>query len=81
MQQLEEVGTSSGSDRDPDTEMVDLVLSTLPPRLQTVLSLHYLEGMKVADIARVTNCSTGTVKSRLSEGRVLMRNRLNKRGF
>ncbi len=81
MQQLEEVDTSSGTERDPDTEMVDLVLSTLPPRLQTVLSLHYLEEMKVADIARVTNCSTGTVKSRLSEGRVLMRQRLKKRGF
>lgn len=72
--------TTSDSKNTSDTEMVDLVLSTLPPRLQTVLSLHYLEGIKIVDIAKVVKCSVGTVKSRLSEGRSLMRKRLEMRG-
>ena len=74
-------GATADGQGETDTEMIDLVLSTLPPRLQSVLSLHYLEGMKVADIAKVVNCSVGTVKSRLSEGRAIMRERLTKRGF
>jgi DNA-directed RNA polymerase specialized sigma24 family protein len=64
-----------------DLELVAIVLATLPHRLQTVISLHYLEGMKVADIYRVTTRSEGTVKSRLHEARALMRERLEKRGF
>jgi RNA polymerase sigma-70 factor (ECF subfamily) len=64
-----------------DMELVAIVLATLPHRLQTVISLHYLEGMKVAEISRVTNRSEGTIKSRLHEARALMRERLEKRGF
>jgi RNA polymerase sigma-70 factor, ECF subfamily len=57
------------------------VLSSLPLRLQVVLTLHYLEGMKVTEIAQVLNCPVGTVKSRLSEGRARMGERLNQRDF
>ncbi len=64
-----------------DTEMVEMVLATLPHRLQTVLSLHYLEGMTIADMASVVRCSEGTIKSRLHDARILMRERLEKRGF
>ncbi len=63
-----------------DSEMVEIVLLTLPPRLQTVLTLHYLEEMRVKEIAEVMKCSSGTVKSRLSRGRKLMRERLSKKG-
>ena len=35
---------------------------------QSVLSLHYLESMPTADIARVLGCRVGTVKSRLARG-------------
>ena len=68
-------------ERTLDRETMDVVLSSLPHRLQTVITLHYIEGMSVADVASVTECPIGTVKSRLSEGRSLMRVRLNKRGF
>ena len=64
-----------------DREMMELVLSTLPDRLQTAIVLHYVEDLSVADIARITESPEGTVKSRLSEGRALMRDRLQKRGF
>ena len=54
-----------------DSELVEIVLLTLPPRLQTVLTLHYLEEMKVKEMAEVMKCGSGTVKSRLSRGREL----------
>ena len=84
MKQLRETADNQTSDeleRRLDRETMDVVLSSLPHRLQTTIVLHYVEGMSVADVARVTECPTGTVKSRLSEGRSLMRERLNKRGF
>ena len=84
MKQLRETAVTEASDdsgRTLDRETMDVVLSTLPHRLQTAIVLHYVEGMSVADVARVTESPIGTVKSRLSEGRSLMRDRLNKRGL
>lgn len=84
MRQLRETAVNQASDdseRPLDRETMEVVLSTLPHRLQIAIVLHYVEGMSVADVARVTECPTGTVKWRLSEGRALMRDRLNKRGF
>ena len=84
MKQLRETvvnPASDSSERPLDRETMDIVLSTLPQRLQTAIVLHYVEGMSVADIASVMASPIGTVKSRLSEGRALMRDRLKKRGF
>jgi RNA polymerase sigma-70 factor, ECF subfamily len=41
-----------------------------------VVTLHHLEGMPVEEIARVMNCSVGTVKSRLSRARDNLRRKL-----
>jgi len=71
---------SQDDDTRMDSEMVEIVLLTLPPRFQTVLSLHYLAEMSTEEIAEVLNCRLGTVKSRLSRGRKLMRERLSKKG-
>ena len=43
--------------------------ATIPERL----TLHYLEGLSVAEVAGVLNCAEGTVKSRLARGRDMMR--------
>ena len=51
----------------------------LPPKYQAVLSLHYLEGLAVKEVAAVLGCRMGTVKSRLSRGRQALRERLNGR--
>ena len=72
---------SHDHDTQLDTEMVEIVLLTLPPRLQTVFTLHYLEEMSIKEIAEVLNCRLGTVKSRLSRGRKMMRERLSKKGL
>lgn len=41
-----------------------------------VITLHHLEGMRVDDIARILNCSVGTVKSRLSRARDELKRKL-----
>ncbi|HEV3343307.1 MAG TPA: RNA polymerase sigma factor [Pirellulales bacterium] len=60
-------------------ELLRVVLATLPDRLQSVLALHYLEQLPVAEITRVLGCAEGTVKSRLARGRELLRARLERR--
>lgn len=60
-----------------DAERARLALLALPPKFQTVLSLHYLEGLSLQDIAVAVGCRLGTVKSRLSRGRDAMRERLS----
>ncbi len=56
-----------------EAEVVRMVLLSLPPRFQSVLTLHYLEGLSVLEVAGVLNCAEGTVKSRLARGRDMMR--------
>lgn len=60
--------------RDEADEVTAMLLG-LPPRLQAVLSLHYLEGLSVEEVARVVGVRPGTVKSRLSRAREALRSR------
>ena len=55
----------------PDNAVRDLV-ERLPPRLRDVVVLHYYADMPVADVARVLNRPSGTVKRRLLEARSLL---------
>jgi RNA polymerase sigma-70 factor (ECF subfamily) len=59
-----------------DIERAQRLLLELPPRHQTVLALHYLEGLSVQEVAQVIGCRVGTVKSRLSRARDALRGRL-----
>lgn len=45
----------------------------LPERLRLPMVLHYLEGYEVRDVASMLHIPAGTVKSRLSRGRELLR--------
>jgi len=64
---------------DPELTRARRALLALPPRYQTVLSLHYLEGLGVAEIGLTLGCRPGTVKARLARGRARLRFRLRKR--
>lgn len=44
-------------------------LARLPPEQREAVVLRDMEGLSYADIARITGCPLGTVKSRLSAGR------------
>jgi RNA polymerase sigma-70 factor (ECF subfamily) len=70
----ETIGTVETNDSpDHDVERLRLAMLTLPLRYQSVLSLHYLEEMPLADVAQALGCRIGTVKSRLSRGRNALR--------
>lgn len=58
----------------PDGDHVDLVraLQHLPREQRRALVLHYLADLPVADIALETGAPEGTVKARLSRGRVAL---------
>jgi len=62
-----------------DRERAQAALLALPPKFQTVLSLHYFEGLAVSEVAAVIGCRVGTVKSRLSRARDALRDKLNQR--
>jgi len=51
-------------------------LQRLPVDYQVALELHYFEGLAVAEIADVLGRPAGTIKSLLSRGRDLLRERL-----
>ena len=56
-------------------EVMPLVQS-LPSKYRTVIHLFYFEDMSVAEIAKTLNIKTVTIKSQLSRGRQILRNKL-----
>ena len=53
-------------------ELAD-ALEALPEKLRLPLTLHYLEGFSVEEIARILRIPAGTVKSRLHQARSQLR--------
>jgi RNA polymerase sigma factor (sigma-70 family) len=62
-------------------ELLDQTLQKLPEKYRTVLLLCYLEGRTQEEVAKQLGCPLGTVRSRLAQGRKLLRDRLAKQGF
>lgn len=53
---------------------VQSAVSTLPPKFRIAILLRYFEDLSYEEMARVLNCSMGTVSSRLNRGhRILAR--------
>jgi RNA polymerase sigma-70 factor (ECF subfamily) len=50
-------------------EMVDAAVALLSPHHREVFVMRELEGLSYEDIARLTSCNLGTVKSRLNRAR------------
>ena len=63
------------ADRDT-AELVTLGLNTLPEKFRTAIVLKDLEGLSYEEIADVMQCEIGTVKSRLSRARAMLRKAL-----
>ncbi len=62
-------GSSNETDSADEVARMRNALTKLPGELRAILSLHYLDGMGVAEIARTLNVPEGTVKSRLYHAR------------
>jgi RNA polymerase sigma-70 factor, ECF subfamily len=72
----EQLATRSPDAIDERLEPTRRALLALPLAFQTVLTLHYFEDLSVEDIAKMIKTRPGTVKSRLSRGRELLRKKL-----
>jgi RNA polymerase sigma-70 factor (ECF subfamily) len=54
-------------------------IEALPPLQRTVLTLYHLEEVPIAEIARMTGLTAGTIKSHLFRCRARLRGRLQAR--
>jgi RNA polymerase sigma-70 factor (ECF subfamily) len=63
-------------ERFPDREWVRAALAELPPFQRLALTLRYLDGLTVAEIAAALGRSEHAVESLLARGRVALRSLL-----
>jgi RNA polymerase sigma-70 factor (ECF subfamily) len=76
--------TERGSDPAAQAQLAELqaevtrALATLPPKLRSAIVLHDLEGMSYDEVAAAAGCPVGTVKSRLFNGRNLLKQKLRR---
>ena len=54
------------------------IIEGLPVKYKTVIVLHYLEGYSVEELAHILKVSKSAVKMRLSRGRELLKDRMEK---
>jgi len=81
---LADSGLDAAADADDPSLRADVnaarqALWSLSMKHQSVLALHYLEGLPVEEVAVVLGCRVGTVKSRLSRAREALRTKLQER--
>ncbi len=57
-------------------EQIQMALSKLPEKLRATLLLHDIEGLPYEEIAQIVGCPLGTVKSRLFNARMQLRQQL-----
>lgn len=55
---------------------VRLAVSTLPPKFRLAVLLRYFEDLSYEEMAKILNCSIGTISSRLSRGHQLLAEKL-----
>lgn len=53
-----------------------LALQSLPPKERSAITLYYLNGYSIKDIAKITDTSEGAVKTQLSRGRDKLKTKL-----
>ena len=58
-------------------ESLYLALGTLPPKERSAITLFYLNGYNIKEIAKITETSQDAVKKQLSRGRESLREALN----
>ena len=75
MEDMEAVVERAREGRNREDDVWELVLS-LKKELSTVVILYYAQGYRVNEIAKIMRIPPGTVKSRLSKARALLKKRL-----
>jgi RNA polymerase sigma-70 factor (ECF subfamily) len=59
------------------SQAIQQAFSALPPEVRVVSVLFLVNGLSYKDIASITDCPIGTVMSRLSRGRKILKERLS----
>lgn len=67
--------------RSATSEVLRHALDQIPESFRRVIVLRDVNDFSYEEIARVTGCSLGTVKSRIARGRLLLREKLVSLGF
>lgn len=73
-------GAANSGASTPSHTVVKAAVCRLPDCFQSVVALHYFAGLSVAEVALVLECREGTVKSRLSRGRDMLKTLLEQQG-
>lgn len=71
-----EEGIEVYNDDKKDYSGLYLAICKLPPRIRITIVLYYIEGYCVEEIKEIFKIPSGTVKSRLSKGRKLLKIKL-----
>ncbi len=64
---------AGNADHEQEIAVLRIALRRMPEKHRLVLTLFYLEGMSIVEIAKVLAISAGTVKSRLFHARELLK--------
>ena len=68
--------SSTNTDSEFEHQDLYLVLRTLPPKERSSITLFYLNGYSIKEIAAITDTSEDAVKKQLSRGREKLKERL-----
>lgn len=66
--------TPDNNDDKTDSNEIYSAIMKLPEKIRIAVTLYYAEGYSTAETAAVLHIPSGTVKSRLSKGRTLLKN-------
>jgi RNA polymerase sigma-70 factor (ECF subfamily) len=70
-------GLEQGYARIELADSVKAAISELKPKLRLPILLKYVEGLSYEEMARVLNCSKGTIASRMNRGHKILARRLS----
>ncbi|MDB5297708.1 MAG: sigE 12, partial [Phycisphaerales bacterium] len=74
-------GPAAAADAEAIRVEVHRAVTALPDLYREAVVLHHLQGWPVRDLAALLGCPAGTVAARLSRGRAMVRERLERRGL
>ena len=72
---LDEIKEIPSEEKELESDVCRLV-SGLPEKYRAVITLHYLEGYNVKEVASMLKISVSAVKMRLSRGRLLLKDEI-----